>query len=133
MKKFLALVMVCVMVLFALAACASDDTEKALTDSTWTLSKLVDKDGKEKDVAAYAKQLGLKKNMIESSFTFNEKGSLTANLGGAQRSGKYEIDGTTVKVTVGESKYEMTYDEDKGTLSTEKKKDEGMQLVFTKE
>lgn len=121
------------MAIFALAACASDDTEKALKDSTWTLSTLIDKEGNEKSVKEYAKQLGLKQSMVQSSFSFSDKGAVTANLGGANRSGKYEIDGSTVKVTVGDSKYELTYDEDKGTLSTEKKKDSGMQLVFEKE
>lgn len=98
---------------------------------SWTLSKIISADGTEQTLEEYCAAQGVDASGMQATYTFNEGGSATADIGGIGTELTYEVSENTVTYTVTSTgaTATMTYDGDSLSYTDEST---GMTSVCTK-
>lgn len=98
----------------------------------WVFSAVEYPDGKIISFEEYCASQDLDIAQTQDSYTFNEDGTISRETGATEVEGTYEIDGASVKCVFSNEEIVMTYDENKGVLTT-KNTDMGVKNIFIKQ
>lgn len=130
MKKKILITVLCVVMVFAFAACGGS---KSL-EGKWTITSMMMGD---QDYLQLAKDMaeatGEEFNVDEMVFIeFEKDGNFTISLDGEAEDGTYEVDGKTVTMTINDEPQKATLDGDTLTLDLNED-DVEMTMVFSKQ
>lgn len=141
MKKLSILVVLCLSMVMIFSGCGKSNSTGASNDSSvdteaaikgaWVLTTICDADGNEQTLDEYCASKGVDAAGLKATYTFEDGGKVTADIGGIGTEGTYAISGTKVNVKFTSGEAAMELDTENNTL-TASDANTGMKSVFKK-